>query len=148
MHQALTNGGYDVAGVRADFPALAMKVYDKPLVYLDNAASAQKPQSVLDRLTQAYTSEYANVHRGLHYLANAATEGYEGAREKVRSFLNAAPRSAASASSRATKSCSRSWSTTPTSCLGISCASATVPCSSGRRSTTRAISSSTSSRSS
>jgi cysteine desulfurase/selenocysteine lyase len=90
MHQALTNGGYDVAGVRADFPALAMKVYDKPLVYLDNAASAQKPQSVLDRLTQAYTSEYANVHRGLHYLANAATEGYEGAREKVRSFLNAA----------------------------------------------------------
>jgi cysteine desulfurase/selenocysteine lyase len=90
MHQALTNGGYDVARVRADFPALAMQVYGKPLVYLDNAASAQKPQSVLDRLTQAYTSEYANVHRGLHYLANAATEGYEGAREKVRGFLNAA----------------------------------------------------------
>ena len=90
MNPALTNGGYDVSRVRADFPALAMKVYDKPLVYLDNAASAQKPQSVLDRLTQAYTSEYANVHRGLHYLANAATEGYEGAREKVRGFLNAA----------------------------------------------------------
>jgi len=90
MHPAVTNGTYDIARVRADFPALALKVYGKPLVYLDNAASAQKPQAVLDRLTQAYTSEYANVHRGLHYLANAATEGYEGAREKVRAFLNAA----------------------------------------------------------
>ncbi len=90
MHPALINGGYDVARVRADFPALALKIYDKPLVYLDNAASAQKPQAVLDRLHQAYTSEYANVHRGLHYLANAATEAYEGAREKVRAFLNAA----------------------------------------------------------
>jgi cysteine desulfurase/selenocysteine lyase len=66
-----------------------MQVYGKPLVYLDNAASAQKPQAVLDRLQQAYTQEYANVHRGLHYLANAATEAYEGAREKVRTFLNA-----------------------------------------------------------
>src|SRR6201999_4506319 len=89
-HPAVLNGAYDVARVRQDFPALAMQVYGKPLVYLDNAASAQKPKSVLDRLTQAYTSEYANVHRGLHYLANAATEGYEGAREKVRAFLNAA----------------------------------------------------------
>jgi cysteine desulfurase/selenocysteine lyase len=66
-----------------------MQVYGKPLVYLDNAASAQKPQAVLDRIQHAYTSEYANVHRGLHYLANAATEAYEGAREKVRAFLNA-----------------------------------------------------------
>ena len=90
MHQAVANGSYDVARVRADFPALALEVYGKPLVYLDNAASAQKPQAVLDRLHQAYTSEYANVHRGLHYLANAATEAYEGAREKVRAFLNAA----------------------------------------------------------
>src|SRR5690606_5341188 len=57
---------------------------------LDNAASAQKPAVVLERMTQAYESEYANVHRGLHYLANAATEGYEGAREKVARFLNAA----------------------------------------------------------
>src|ERR1700745_3194115 len=89
-HPAVLNGSYDVARVRQDFPALAMQVYGKPLVYLDNAASAQKPQVVLDRLTQAYTSEYANVHRGLHYLANAATEAYEGAREKVRGFLNAA----------------------------------------------------------
>src|SRR5438477_10950506 len=89
MHPAVTNGAYDVARIRADFPALAMQVYGKPLVYLDNAASAQKPRAVLDRLERAYTSEYANVHRGLHYLANAATEAYEGAREKVRAFLNA-----------------------------------------------------------
>src|SRR2546421_7480955 len=89
MHPAVTTGSYDTAGIRQDFPALSMQVYGKPLVYLDNAASAQKPQAVLDRLNQAYTSEYANVHRGLHYLANAATEAYEGAREKVRSFLNA-----------------------------------------------------------
>ena len=90
MHSALTNGAYDVARIREDFPILAMQVYGRPLVYLDNAASAQKPQAVLDRLHQAYTAEYANVHRGLHYLANAATEAYEDAREKVRSFLNAA----------------------------------------------------------
>jgi cysteine desulfurase/selenocysteine lyase len=90
MHPAVTNGAYDVARIREDFPILAMQVYGKPLVYLDNAASAQKPKAVLDRLTTVYTSEYANVHRGLHYLANAATEGYEGAREKVRAFLNAA----------------------------------------------------------
>src|SRR6201996_7532007 len=89
MHGAVANGSYDVHKVRKDFPALAMQVYGKPLVYLDNAASAQKPQAVLDRIQQAYTSEYANVHRGLHYLANAATEAYEGAREKVRAFLNA-----------------------------------------------------------
>src|SRR5215211_7127276 len=80
---------YDVMRIRQDFPALAMHVYGKPLVYLDNAASAQKPKAVLDRLQHAYTAEYANVHRGLHYLANAATEAYEGAREKVRGFLNA-----------------------------------------------------------
>src|SRR5947208_12368378 len=80
---------YDVARIRADFPILAMQVYGKPLVYLDNAASAQKPKAVLDRLHAAYTAEYSNVHRGLHYLANAATEAYEGAREKVRAFLNA-----------------------------------------------------------
>src|SRR5437868_15334109 len=92
MHPAVTNGSYDIGRIRQDFPALSMQVYGKPLVYLDNAASAQKPKAVLDRIQQAYTSEYSNVHRGLHYLANAATEGYEGAREKVRAFLNA-PRS-------------------------------------------------------
>ena len=90
QHPAVMNGAYDVARVREDFPALAMKVYGKPLVYLDNAASAQKPTAVLDRMTEAYKSEYANVHRGLHYLANAATEAYEGGRAKVAKFLNAA----------------------------------------------------------
>jgi cysteine desulfurase / selenocysteine lyase len=89
MHPAVSNGSYDVHRIREDFPLLSMRVYGKPLVYLDNAASAQKPKAVLDRLTQAYTSEYANVHRGLHYLANAATEAYEGARDKVAAFLNA-----------------------------------------------------------
>src|SRR6266536_4159402 len=89
MHPAVKNGAYDVARVREDFPALALKVYGKQLVYLDNAASAQKPLAVLDRMTEAYKSEYANVHRGLHYLANAATEAYEGARAKVARFVNA-----------------------------------------------------------
>src|ERR1700742_2156684 len=92
LHPAVSNGSYDVSRIRQDFPILGMEVYGKPLVYLDNAASAQKPKTVLDRIQKAYTSEYSNVHRGLHYLANAATEGYEGAREKVRAFLNA-PRS-------------------------------------------------------
>jgi cysteine desulfurase/selenocysteine lyase len=89
LHPAVSNGTYDVDLVRADFPALAMQIYGKPLVYLDNAASAQKPNAVLDRMMLAYKTEYANVHRGLHYLANAATEGYEGARTKVQHFLNA-----------------------------------------------------------
>src|SRR3989440_1066078 len=89
MHPAVINGSYDVARIREDFPILSMQIYGKPLVYLDNAASAQNPTAVLDRMNHAYTSEYANVHRGLHYLANAATEGYENARDKVRAFLNA-----------------------------------------------------------
>src|SRR5690242_15069979 len=89
LHPAVANGSYDVARVREDFPALALEVYGKKLVYLDNAASAQKPKSVLDRMTQAYQSEYANVHRGLHYLANAATEAYEGGRTKAAQFINA-----------------------------------------------------------
>ncbi len=80
---------YDVARIRADFPILASQVYGKPLVYLDNAASAQKPRAVLERLHKAYTTQYANVHRGLHYLANEATEAYELAREKAAAFVNA-----------------------------------------------------------
>jgi cysteine desulfurase/selenocysteine lyase len=88
-HPAVSHGGYDVDRIRKDFPALTLQVYGKPLVYLDNAATAQKPVSVLNRMTEAYTSEYANVHRGLHYLANAATEAYEGGRIKVQHFLNA-----------------------------------------------------------
>src|SRR5712672_3876223 len=88
-HPAVLNGSYDVARVREDFPALSLKVYGKQLVYLDNAASAQKPTAVLERMSEAYKTEYANVHRGLHYLANTATEAYEGGRAKVAKFLNA-----------------------------------------------------------
>ena len=80
----------DVAEIRADFPALTLTPYGKPLVYLDNAASSQKPRQVVERMNQATYYEYANVHRGLHYLANAATDNFEAARESVRSFLNAA----------------------------------------------------------
>jgi cysteine desulfurase/selenocysteine lyase len=79
----------DVQAIRADFPILSREVYGKPLVYLDNAASAQKPKPVLDAMMKAYTEEYANVHRGLHYLSNAATQAFEDARESVRQFLNA-----------------------------------------------------------
>ncbi len=80
---------YDVEAIRRDFPILSREVYGKPLVYLDNGASAQKPQAVIDAVSHAYSHEYANVHRGLHFLSNAATEAYEAAREKVRRFLNA-----------------------------------------------------------
>lgn len=80
---------YDVQAIRADFPILSREVYGKKLVYLDNAASAQKPKAVLDAMTKAYTEEYANVHRGLHFLSNAATQAFEDARESVRRFLNA-----------------------------------------------------------
>jgi cysteine desulfurase/selenocysteine lyase len=79
----------EVASLREDFPILATKVYGKPLVYLDNAASAQKPREVVERMLHATYHEYANVHRGLHYLANAATDAYEAARESLRAFLNA-----------------------------------------------------------
>lgn len=80
---------YDVEAIRRDFPILSKTVYGKPLTYLDNGASAQKPKAVIDAVTHAYTDEYANVHRGLHFLSNAATEKYEEAREIVRRFLNA-----------------------------------------------------------
>lgn len=81
--------GYDVEAIRRDFPILSREVYGKPLVYLDNGASAQKPKAVIDAVTRAYSEEYANVHRGLHFLSNTATDNYEAAREKVRRFLNA-----------------------------------------------------------
>ena len=80
---------YDVHAIRRDFPILSRQVNGKPLVYLDNGASAQKPQVVIDAMTQAYSMEYANVHRGLHYLSNLATEHYEAVRGKVARFLNA-----------------------------------------------------------
>ena len=89
MDQKVENAPYDVEAIRRDFPILAREVYGKPLVYLDNGASAQKPQAVIDAVTHAYSNEYANVHRGLHFLSNAATDAYEKARETVRGFLNA-----------------------------------------------------------
>lgn len=82
-------GRFDVEAIRKDFPILSREVYGKPLVYMDNAASAQKPQAVIDAITRAYEMEYSNVHRGLHYLSNTATQNFEDAREKVRAFLNA-----------------------------------------------------------
>jgi len=81
---------FDLSRIRADFPILSRQVNNKPLVYLDNGASAQKPQVVIDAVTQAYSSEYANVHRGLHYLSNLATDNYEAVRGKLARFLNAA----------------------------------------------------------
>ena len=81
---------YDVDAIRRDFPILSREVNGKPLVYLDNGASAQKPQVVIDAVTKAYAEEYANVHRGLHFLSNLATEKYESVRAKVARFLNAA----------------------------------------------------------
>jgi len=80
---------YDINAIRADFPILAREVHGKPLVYLDNGASAQKPQAVIDAVSNVYGHEYANVHRGLHYLSNATTDAYEKSRETVRRFLNA-----------------------------------------------------------
>ncbi|MEL6582906.1 MAG: cysteine desulfurase [Pseudomonadota bacterium] len=81
---------YDVHKIREDFPILRREINGKPLVYLDNGASAQKPQAVIDAVSHAYTHEYANVHRGLHTLSTIATENYEGVRGIVKRFLNAA----------------------------------------------------------
>jgi len=80
---------FDIEAVRRDFPILSRQVNGKPLVYLDNGASAQKPQVVIDAITRAYAEEYSNVHRGLHYLSNLATEKYEGVRGTIARFLNA-----------------------------------------------------------
>ncbi|MDR6291136.1 cysteine desulfurase/selenocysteine lyase [Inquilinus ginsengisoli] len=88
MHTSGINT-YDVNAIRADFPILSRTVYGKPLVYLDNAASAQKPLSVIEAESRVYKEEYANVHRGLHYLSGAATDAFEASREAVKSFINA-----------------------------------------------------------
>ncbi len=85
-----TPGGFDVDKVRADFPILNRQVHGHPLVYLDNAATTQKPQVVLDAMSRYYTRSNANVHRGVHLLSESATEAYEGARNTVQGFLNAA----------------------------------------------------------
>ncbi|KQO75500.1 cysteine desulfurase [Methylobacterium sp. Leaf89] len=89
MNAPVPNIPYDVEAIRAQFPILGEKVYGRPLVYLDNAASAQKPRAVIDAMVACMETGYANVHRGLHFMANAATEGFEGARETTRQFLNA-----------------------------------------------------------
>lgn len=82
----------DIAEIRADFPILNRKVYDKPLVYFDNGATTQKPQCVIDAVTEVYTTYNANIHRGVHFLSDMSSEAYENAREKVRSFINAGKR--------------------------------------------------------
>jgi len=82
---------FDVEAVRAEFPILGRQVNGKPLVYLDSAASAQKPRAVIGAMTHAMEHSYANVHRGLHTLANETTDAYEAARNKVAAFINAAP---------------------------------------------------------
>src|ERR1051325_12247408 len=81
---------FDVMRLRQDFPILRQKVHGKPLVYLDNAATSQKPSAVIEAITRYYTSENSNVHRGVHALSEQATADYEGARTKVRRLLNAA----------------------------------------------------------
>ena len=81
---------FDPARVRADFPILDQKVHGKPLVFLDSAASAQKPRQVIDAMSRFYATDYANIHRGVYELSERATEAFEAAREKARSFLNAA----------------------------------------------------------
>ena len=80
---------YDINKVREDFPILSRTVYDKPLVYFDNAATTQKPREVVDSLVDEYYSVNANVHRGVHFLSQQATDLHEEAREKVRQFINA-----------------------------------------------------------
>jgi cysteine desulfurase/selenocysteine lyase len=84
-----TGAAYDVATLRSDFPILATKVYGKPLVYLDNAASAQKPLAVIEAERDVYERCYANIHRGVHWLSVHATDAYDAAREKARAFVNA-----------------------------------------------------------
>jgi len=86
----MTGNGYDVEAIRADFPILSREIHGKPLVYLDSAASAQKPRQVMDALLSAYTDTYSNVHRGLHFLSEASTDAYEAVRGKVAKFIGAA----------------------------------------------------------
>ena len=79
----------DVAKIRGDFPILKQQVHGKPLVYLDNAATSQKPQAVIDAVNRYYATENSNIHRGIHYLSERATAEYEETRAKVKNFLNA-----------------------------------------------------------
>ena len=137
---------WNVEAVRRDFPVLSQQVYGVPLAYLDNAATAQKPQAVIDALTHYYTHDGANVHRAVHTLAARATAAYEAAREQVREFLHArssheivfvrgtteainlVANSLGNRFALAMKSYSPPWSITPTSCPGSCCANATGSC--------------------
>ena len=86
---ASMTGAYDIEKIRSDFPILSRKIHGKPLVYLDSAASAQKPKVVIDALVSAYCDTYSNVHRGLHFLSEASTDAYEAVRGKVAHFIGA-----------------------------------------------------------
>lgn len=85
----LPHGNFDVEAIRSDFPILHQQVHGKPLTYLDNAASSQRPRQVIEAITHYYEHDHANVHRGVHTLSQRATDAYEGAREDVRRFINA-----------------------------------------------------------
>jgi cysteine desulfurase/selenocysteine lyase len=89
LHRARRSNTLDVEQVRADFPILSRKVHGKPLVYLDSAASAQKPKVVIDAMSRFYEEDYANIHRGVHYLSQVATDAFEAARAKIARFINA-----------------------------------------------------------
>jgi cysteine desulfurase/selenocysteine lyase len=89
MNAALNSSALDVAAIRDDFPILHQQINGKPLVFLDNAASSQRPQQVIDAISHYYEHDHANVHRGVHTLSQRATDAFEGARDKVRSFINA-----------------------------------------------------------
>jgi cysteine desulfurase/selenocysteine lyase len=90
LHIGARQGPFDVERIRSDFPILSQRVRGKPLVYLDSAATAQKPRAVIDAVSRFYAEDNANVHRGVHLLSERATAAFEGAREKVAQFLNAA----------------------------------------------------------
>ena len=84
----ITHPVFDVNALRQDFPILTEEVYGKPFTYLDSAASAQKPRQVIEAISKVYSTEYSNVHRGVHYMSQKATDAMEEAREKIRSFIN------------------------------------------------------------
>jgi cysteine desulfurase / selenocysteine lyase len=90
LRAAVTAPPFDVEAVRQDFPVLHQEVHDKPLAYLDSAASAQRPVQVIEAMAEYYRRDHANVHRGVYVLSQRATDAFEGAREKVRRFINAA----------------------------------------------------------
>src|SRR5436190_17149486 len=89
LHQPSTFSNSDIENIRKDFPILSVKAYDKKLVYFDNAATSQKPQSVIDALVNYYSTTNANIHRGVHFLSQKASQQYDETRVKVQKFINA-----------------------------------------------------------